>query len=250
MGTDHTKLKGKVAIVTGASSGIGLATARLLARHGVKVALVSRSKEKLEKLAGELPGSLAVPADMTDIPQVKRMVERTKAHFKKIDILINNAGRGYDAPVELIDISTFRYIYDLNIVGPIVAMQQVIPIMKKQGGGTIVNLSSGTALMDLPRMSPYSSSKKALAGISLAARQELEGDGIIVSVAYPYITITEFEKNTIRAVPVPDDEIEPTGPYPSDSAEFVAGKLVEGILTGEAEIFSHEWQKNRGRAEG
>ena len=246
MGTDHTKLKGKVAIVTGASSGIGLATARLLARHGVKVALVSRSKEKLEKLAGELPGSLAVPADMTDIPQVKRMVEKTKAHFGRIDILINNAGRGYDAPVELIDISTFRYIYDLNIVGPIVAMQQVIPIMRKQGGGTIVNISSGTALMDLPGMSPYSSSKKALAGISLAARQELQGDGIVVSVAFPYITITEFEKNTIRAVPVPENEIEPTGPYPSDSAEFVAEKLVEGIMTGEAEIFSHEWQKERG----
>ena len=61
-------------------------------------------------------------------------------------------------------------------------------------------------------------------------------------------TITEFEKNTIRAVPVPENEIEPTGPYPSDSAEFVAEKLVEGILTGEAEIFSHEWQRNRGRA--
>ena len=250
MGTDHTKLKGKVAIVTGASSGIGLATARLLARHGVKVALVSRSKEKLEKLAGELPGSLAVPADMTDIPQVKRMVERTKGHYGRIDILINNAGRGYDAPVELIDISTFRYIYDLNIVGPIVAMQQVIPVMKKQGGGSIVNISSGTALMDLPGMSPYASSKKALAGISLAARQELQGDGIVVSVAFPYITITEFEKNTIRAVPVPDDQIEPTGPYPSDSAEFVAERLVEGILTGEAEIYSHEWQKERGRAEG
>jgi short-subunit dehydrogenase len=99
-------------------------------------------------------------------------------------------------------------------------------------------------------MSPYSSSKKALAGISLAARQELEGDGIVVSVAFPYITLTEFEKNTIQAVPVPEDQIEPTGPYPSDSAEFVAQKIVDGILSGEAEIYLHEWQKNRGRAEG
>lgn len=96
-------------------------------------------------------------------------------------------------------------------------------------------------------MSPYASSKKALAGISLAARQELKGDGIVVSVAFPYITITEFEKNSIRAVPVPEDQIEPTGPYSSDSAEFVAEILVEGILTGEAEIFSHEWQRNRGK---
>jgi len=243
MEMNPAKPSGKVAIVTGASSGIGLATAKLLAGHGVRVALVSRSIEKLETLSGELPGSLAVPADMTDIPQVKRMVERTQEHFGRIDILINNAGRGYDAPVEKIDINTFRYIYNLNVIGPLVAMQQVIPIMRAQGEGTIINISSGTALMDLPGMSPYSSSKKALAGISLAARQELQGDGIVVSVAFPYITLTNFEKNTIRAVPVPEDELEPTGPYPSDSAEFVAQRLVEGILSGEAEIFSHEWQK-------
>jgi short-subunit dehydrogenase len=250
MELDPEMLKGKVAIVTGASSGIGLATARLLARHGVKVALVSRSKEKLEALAGELPGSLAVPADMTKIPQVKKMVERTRKHFRRIDILVNNAGQGYDAPVELIDIGILRYIYDLFIAGPIIAMQQVIPVMRAQGGGTILNISSAVALMDLPGMSPYASAKKALAGISLAARQELAKDSIVVSVAFPYITLTEFERNTIRAIPVPEDRIEPTGPYPPDSAEFVAERLVEGILTGEAKIFSHEWQRNRGGGEG
>jgi len=82
------------------------------------------------------------------------------------------------------------------------------------------------------------------------ARQELAGDGIVVSVAYPYITLTAFERNTIRAIPVPEDKVEPTGPYPSDPVEFVAERLLEGILTGEAEIFSHEWQKNRGRDRG
>jgi short-subunit dehydrogenase len=241
---DTTKLSGKVAVVTGASSGIGLATAWLLAKTGAKVALVSRSKKILDELSKELPSSLAVPADMTIIPQVKKMVRRVLEHYGRIDILVNNAGRGYDAPVELIDINTLRYIYDLNVIGPIVAMQEVIPVMRAQGGGCILNISSGTALMDLPGMSPYASSKKALAGISLAARQELAKDGIVVSVAFPYITKTEFEKNTIRAIPVPEDQIEPPGPYPSDSAEFVAERLVEGILTGEAEIFSHEWQKS------
>ncbi|MGE5831904.1 MAG: SDR family NAD(P)-dependent oxidoreductase [Methanomicrobiales archaeon] len=249
METDPKKLSGKVAIVTGASSGIGRATARLLAGHGVKVALVSRSSEKLENLAGELPGSLAVPADMTMIPQVKSMVKQTREHYGRIDILVNNAGQGYDAPVELIDIGTLRYIYDLFITGPIIAMQQVIPIMRTQGEGTILNVSSAVALLDLPGMSPYASAKKALAGISLAARHELARDGIVVSVAYPYITLTEFEKNTIRAIPVPPDQMEPTGPYPPDSAEFVAERLVEGILSGEAKIFSHEWQKSQGREE-
>ena len=240
-------LSGKVAIVTGASAGIGLATAKLLAGHGMKVALVSRSKEKLEKISKELPGSLAVPADMTKIPQITRMIKKTKEHFGRIDILVNNAGQGYDAPVEKINVGIFRYIYDLNITGPLVAMQQVIPIMRNQGGGTIVNISSGTALMHLPDMSAYSSSKRALAGISMAARQEVMDDGIVVSVVYPYITLTDFEKNTIRESP--KDEGEPegaTGPFHADTAEYVARRILDGIISGEAEIFSHDWMKNRG----
>ena len=242
---DASVLSGKVAIVTGASSGIGRATAQRLARQGARVALVSRSREKLEKLSGDMPGSRAFPADMTKVPQIKSMIKGIQEHFGRVDILVNNAGQGYDAPVEKIALGTLRYIYDLNVIGPVIAMQQVIPLMRKQGGGTIVNISSGTALMHLPGMSPYASSKRALAGFSLAARQELEKDKIVVSVVYPYITLTEFEKNTIRAIPVPEDETEPTGPYPADSAEFVAEKIVTGILSGDAEIYSHDWMKER-----
>ena len=239
-------LSGKVAIVTGASSGIGLATAKQLAGQGVYVALVSRSKKNLEELSMELPGSLAVPADMTKILQIKRMIKKTRDHFGRIDILINNAGQGYDSPVEKMNIGTIHYIYDLNILGPLFAMQQVIPLMKHQGGGTIINISSGTALMHLPDMSAYSSSKRALAGISLAARQELKDDAIVVSVVYPYITLTNFEKNTIRESPVDDGgQHNTTGPYPPDSADYVAHKILEGIANGEAEIFAHEWMRNR-----
>jgi len=238
-------LSGKVAIVTGASSGIGLATAKLLAGQGVNVVLVSRSKEKLEKLSMELPGSLAIPADMTKVPQINRMIKKTREHFGRIDILINNAGQGYDAPVEKINIGTIRYIYALNILGPLFAMQQVIPIMKNQGGGTIINISSGTALMHLPEMSAYSSSKRAMAGISLAARQELKDDAIVVSVVYPYITLTNFEKNTIRESQVENSgQQDATGPYPPDSADYVAYKILEGIASGEAEIFAHDWMRN------
>ena len=169
MNRDFPGLKGKTAIVTGASSGIGLATAQLLAGNGVRVGLVSRSSEVLEEISGTLPGSRPIPADMTKIPQVRKMVSSAVEHFGRIDILVNNAGQGYDATVEKTEIGTFRYIYDLNVVGPLVAMQEVIPVMRA-GGGTIINISSGTALMHLPGMSPYSSSKRALAGISLAAR--------------------------------------------------------------------------------
>jgi NADP-dependent 3-hydroxy acid dehydrogenase YdfG len=127
-------IKDKTAIVTGASSGIGLSTAQLLSKTGAKVALVSRSKEKLEKISKDMPNSTAVAADMSKVFEIKRMVKEVTDRLGKIDILVNNAGVGYDALAEKIDIDTYHYIFDLDLVGPLVAMQQVIPIMRKHGG--------------------------------------------------------------------------------------------------------------------
>lgn len=242
-------VKGKVAIVTGASGGIGLATAKLLSSKGAKLALVARSKEKLKQLAKELPDSIAIPADLSKVEDIKRVTKQAYEHFGRIDILVNNAGQGYDAPIEKIDLDTFRCIIDLNFLGPVVAMQQVIPIMRKQGGGSIMNVSSGLALMYLPGMSVYASLKRALSHISLTAREELKEDKISVSVVYPYITNTDFEEKTIKAAPrnwenTDDAEGEGGGPpFKADSAEFVAQKIVESIESGEAEVFVHDWMK-------
>jgi short-subunit dehydrogenase len=240
------ELANKVVIVTGASSGIGLATAKLLAKQGAKLALVARSKDKLDALAKELPGSLAITADMTKAPQIRKMIRQAKKHFGRIDVLINNAGQGYDAPVEKTDIKTLRGIFDLDFVGPLVAMEEAIPIMRKQGGGAIVNISSGTVLMTLPNNGAYSSIKRALATLSLTAREELKKDNIVVSVVYPYMTLTDFEKNTIKN-DVPEWEGEPF--HPPDSAEHVAEKIVEVIKSGDAEVFAHDWMKTMGKNE-
>jgi short-subunit dehydrogenase len=180
---------------------------------------------------------------MTKIPDINRVVEQTLEHFGRVDVLINNAGQGYDAPIEKTNIDTFHYIFDLDVVGPLVAMQQVIPVMRKQGGGAIINISSGTALMYLPNMGAYSASKRALANISLTAREELKTDNIIVSVVYPYITLTDFEKNTIREPASDSGGQVDNAPFPPDTAEHVAHKILEGIEHGEAEIFAHEWMK-------
>ncbi len=243
-------INGKVAIVTGASGGIGYATAKLLSSKGAKLALVARSKDKLEALAKTLPNSIALPADLSKVEDVKRMIKQAYEHFGKIDILVNNAGQGYDAPIEKIDVDTFRCIFELDFLGPVVAMLQVIPIMRKQGGGAIMNVSSGLALMYLPGMSIYASLKRALSHISLTAREELKADKIAVSVVYPYITITDFEKNTVRVSERnwenKEDEEGDEGvsaPFKPDTAEYVAQKIVEGIESGEAEVFVHDWMK-------
>jgi len=239
-------VKNKVAIVTGASSGIGLATAQLLFSRGAKCVLVSRRREKLEELSIELPNSLVVPADMTKISEIKGMIEQTVTHFGRVDVLINCAGQGYDAPIETTDLEILRYVFDLDVAGPLVAMQQVIPIMRKQGAGTIINISSGTALMHLPNMGGYSALKRALADISLTAREELKKDNIVVSVVYPYMTATDFEKNTIKHPSLlnqQEEEPEGTGRPPLDTAKYVAQKILEGIEKGEPEIFAHDWMK-------
>jgi short-subunit dehydrogenase len=238
-------IQNKVAIVTGASSGIGLATARMFSKEGAKVALVARSKQSLEKFSAEIPESFVFPADVSRAFEVKRMVKAVVAHFGRIDVLVKYAGQEYDAHVETMDVDTFHYIFDLNLVGQVVAMQEVIPIMRRQGSGAIVNVSSAVALMHLPNNGPYASLKLALSQISLTAREELKKDKISVGVVYPYITLTNFEKNTIRETPVPESEQEPRGPFPPDTAEYTAGKILECIVSEEPEVFAHDWLKQR-----
>lgn len=116
--------------------------------------------------------------------------------------------------------------------------------MRRQGQGAIINISSGTALMYLPNMGAYSSLKRALVGISLTAREELKKKNISVSVVYPYITDTDFEKNTLKDGLEDMEWGEGSGPsQPPDTAEFIAEKILEAVKTGEAEIFAHEWMK-------
>src|SRR5580704_8333099 len=189
------QIKDRVFVVTGASSGIGLATARALASNGAKVALLARTTDLLSQFAKELPNSFPVTADMTDFPAVRQAITQVHSHYGQIDGLINNAGRSYAAAVENIEPAAFDEIFHLNVLGPIIAMQAVIPIMRAQGSGSIVNINSGTAFMTVPQYSVYSSSKRALLGFSLAARAELEKDHIVVSEIYPFITATNFGKN-------------------------------------------------------
>ena len=124
-------IAGKVAIITGIG-GHRLVTARLFAANGARVALASRSTDTLARLADELPDSLAIPTDMRDAASITRTVEATRDRYGRIDLLINNAGQGMYSPVEHVDLDQYRQIMELNVYGPLLAMQAVIPIMRAQ----------------------------------------------------------------------------------------------------------------------
>ena len=226
-------IKDKIVLVTGASMGIGKATAELLHEEGAKVALASRSVDKLKEIAAGMADAFVIPTDMTKPDEVRRMVQETYNHYGRIDVLVNNAGQGMHVPVEIADLEDLAYIMSLNFYGPLIAMQAVIPIMKKQGGGTIVNISSMVTKMILPSIGPYASTKSALNMLSLTARKELADDGITVSLVYPRMTATNFHKNLRKGV---IQTGRPEGQMPAiDPPEKVAARILHVIETGEAE---------------
>jgi short-subunit dehydrogenase len=208
-----------------------------LADRGAKVALLARSGDALQELSQQLPGSLPVAADMTKFDSVRKAVRAVHRHYGRIDGLVNNAGRSYAASIEEIEPEIFDEIFHLNVLGPIIAMQAVIPVMRAQGGGSIVNINSGTAFMTVPQYSVYSSSKRALLGFSLTARAELEKNRIVVSEIYPLITATNFGKNRIRS---PAGGGPPANYADGDKPEFVASLILEAIEEGQAQYFAND----------
>jgi NAD(P)-dependent dehydrogenase (short-subunit alcohol dehydrogenase family) len=235
------QIDGKVVIVTGASGGIGLATALLLGARGAKVVVAARNEQALRSVEAEVPNSLAVRTDLRKAEDIQAMVERTVERFGRVDCLVNNAGQDFNAAVETIAPDDYRSILELNVIGVLEAMQAVIPHMRRQGSGSIVNVSSGTTKMILTGSAGYSSSKAALNYLSLAAREELAPDGITVSVIYPYITDTDLEKNAIgateRSMAGP-----PSGIPPADPPEKVAEAILSLIESGDAELSLVPWR--------
>lgn len=230
-------IQDKVVIVTGASSGIGLAIARKLLDAGARVVLAARNEGQLRLLQKELDGSLAIPADVTDPDQARSLVEQAVAEFGRVDVLVNNAGRAMAKPVEFIDVDEYRGVLELNVVAPLRLMQLVIPQMRRQGGGTIVNVSSQASTKYIPFIAGYASTKFALNNLSLTAREELAKDGIVVSIIKPGIVDTDFGTHTPSPEPdslrrAADGTLLPHVATP----ETVADGVLELIRSGDAEF--------------
>jgi NADP-dependent 3-hydroxy acid dehydrogenase YdfG len=235
------EVQGKVVIITGASMGIGAATARVFAENGAKLVLAARSADKLAEIASSLPNqaeTLIVATDMTDQAQVQALIDTADARFGRIDILVNNAGQAAVGAVASINPELYRQIIELNLFGPLYAIQAVVPKMKAQGGGVIINISSSVSKMAIPGIGAYASTKYALNGLSLTARNELAGDNIRIVLFHPGQTTTDFGKNALFDAnggfsgPQPGNQ-----PMPKpDSAEDVANKILEAAIAEPAEM--------------
>lgn len=193
-------LEDKIVLVTGASSGIGAACARLCAKNGAKLILNARRKERLEALAAELKetfeaSSFILPFDVRNLNQVKAAVERLPVEWGSIDVLINNAGvaRGLDKLYEG-NIEDWEEMVDSNIKGLLYVTRLILPGMVKRGRGHVVNIASLAGIQAYPRGNVYSASKAAVRVLSDGLRQDLLGTTIRVTTISPGLVETEFSE--------------------------------------------------------
>jgi len=192
------KIKNSVVIITGASSGIGEASARVLGQAGAKVVLAARRLDKLEAIAKELQAAgaeaLPVAADLSQLPDIQNLIQQTLSKFGRVDVLFNNAGFGRLDWLENLDpVKDIEAQYMVNVLGVVQATRQVLPIMIKQKAGHIINMASVAGWVGTPTYTIYASCKFAVRGFSEALRREVAPWGIRVSVLYPGGVATEFE---------------------------------------------------------
>jgi short-subunit dehydrogenase len=188
-------------LITGASQGIGKATAFLFARHGYNVVLAARRHERLDAVARELEAlnhsALAVPTDVKDPEQVQTLVEKALERYSAIDVLINNAGIYISGPAECFSLEDWHEAIDTNLWGYIHTIYALLPHFLERGSGTIVNLGSIGSKVPLPYLAPYTTSKFAVAGLTQALHSELAPKGIHVCGIYPNLIKSSFMERAI-----------------------------------------------------
>lgn len=230
------ELSERVVLITGASMGIGEAMAKCFAHQGAQVVLLSRDAGRLEAARARIgypEQTLAMACDVRHREEIDRVLGLTLHHFKRIDIWVNNAGRGLLDSVASVSMGHCRDIFETNFFAVIEAMQAVIPIFRQQGGGTIINISSVAGHVPLPFHAVYSATKFATNALGKAARVELAQAGIHVMTVCPGYVQTNFGANALRG-PEPK-QVRPTRTR-GISAERVARAVLEGYRKKKREV--------------
>jgi len=208
------RLDEKVAIVTGAGSGIGKAIARSLAAEGAKIVVAGRSMERLSRTAKEIgaSGSTVVPiaTDVTDEVQVNSLFEGTMNLFHRVDILVNNAGATDGGPLTEMSVETWDKVIATNLKGPFLCTRSAMRIMKSQGGGRILNIGSISAQRPRPNSAPYASSKFGLTGLTTVTALEGREFGISACCLHPGNVRVESSAEEVGAIcGIPEYSSEP-----------------------------------------
>jgi short-subunit dehydrogenase len=194
-------LNGKVVVITGASMGIGEAIALEFIRHGAKVVFSSRDAQRAEaarQRVGNVDHTFAMACDVSKRSDLERLLQETLSRFGRVDVWVNNAGFGLMDSVASMDMRECRRMFDTNLFGVLDAMQLVIPMMKQQGSGCIINVASTAGHIAVPFMAGYCASKHALRAIGNAARLELKETGVNVLTVCPGYISTDFSVNAVK----------------------------------------------------
>lgn len=199
----------KTIFITGASRGFGKIWAEAFLKRGDNVAVAVRNPEKLDELKKEYPSNLLVlKLDITNREASFEAIDTTKAHFGNIDVLINNAGYGHMGAIEELNEQEIRAQFETNVIGLLWITQAVLPIMRQQKSGHIIQLSSAMGLATLPTMGLYSASKFAVEGLSETLAAEVSGFGIKVTILEPNGFSTDFSTSSLalsEAIPAYED---------------------------------------------
>lgn len=189
------QLDDKIAIITGAGTGIGKGMARAFAREGADLVLASRNQANLEETAQEITQYQhrvrVIPTDVSDEAAVIALFEQTMAEFGRIDILINNSGTFDGGPFEELSLATWQKVVNVNLTGPFLCAREAMKIMKRQGGGRIINIGSISAQMCRPNAAPYNTTKHALVGLTKSIALEGRDYNVVASVLHPGNVLTE-----------------------------------------------------------
>jgi 3-oxoacyl-[acyl-carrier protein] reductase len=178
-------LDGRVAIITGSTRGIGRAMAVRFAQEGARVVVNGRREEDAVTVAAEIPGSIPVGGDMSELEAIASMVERVRAEWGRVDVLVNNAAISRRSAVTRVTNEEWDEVIKVNLTGPMYLTRAVVPIMKAQGSGVILNVISGAGTHGTIGFSSYSASKGGLVGLTMTWAQELATFGIRVNALSP-----------------------------------------------------------------